>query len=155
MPYTIKKYQRTPSHVAPEELKAVHPLGTAPVITDGAVTLAESGAIIGTESYAVTSEATMRLELNLAPGTLEYIIRKYGDGKVRPPASGEVDDLYCEHHSSFETGYLPGRQLVRHSLCGGLLYASHREPIDIEYSCGQISIFHPSCRQPLGFANHQ
>ena len=47
MPYEIKKYQRTAERLAPSELKAVHPLGNAPVITDGDLTLAESGAIIG------------------------------------------------------------------------------------------------------------
>ncbi|KZT68892.1 thioredoxin-like protein [Daedalea quercina L-15889] len=71
--YEIKKYQRTPGLTAPEELKAVNPIGTAPVITDGSVNLAESGAII------------------------EYIIRKYGNGRARPPASGEVHDLYWLH----------------------------------------------------------
>lgn len=47
VPYEIKKYQRTPEMVAPAELSAIHPLGGAPVITDGEVTLAESGAIVG------------------------------------------------------------------------------------------------------------
>lgn len=32
---------------APPELKKVHPLGKSPIITDGDVTLAESGAIVG------------------------------------------------------------------------------------------------------------
>ncbi|KZT10388.1 thioredoxin-like protein [Laetiporus sulphureus 93-53] len=73
--YEIKKYQRTPQQLAPEELKAVNPLGTAPVITDGSVTLAESGAVI------------------------EYIIRKYANGKAQPPESGEVDDLYYTHYT--------------------------------------------------------
>ncbi|KAH9835144.1 thioredoxin-like protein [Rhodofomes roseus] len=75
VPYEIKKYQRTPGLLAPEELEAVNPIGTAPVITDGSVNLAESGAIV------------------------EYIIRKYGNGRARPPASGEVDDLYYTHAS--------------------------------------------------------
>lgn len=35
---------------APPELTAVNPLGNAPVITDGALNLAESGAIVGTSS---------------------------------------------------------------------------------------------------------
>jgi glutathione S-transferase len=54
VPYTIEKYQRGPDQRAPDSLKAVHPLGKSPVITDGSVTLAESGAIV------------------------DYIIRKYG-----------------------------------------------------------------------------
>lgn len=48
VPYDIKKYERTASRRAPPELRAVHPLGKSPVITDGGVTIAESGAIVGT-----------------------------------------------------------------------------------------------------------
>lgn len=46
VPYEIKYYRRGSDHLAPKELLNVHPLGKAPVITDGDVTLAESGAII-------------------------------------------------------------------------------------------------------------
>jgi glutathione S-transferase len=47
LPYQIKRYERDPkTNLAPPELKAVHPLGKSPVITDDAVTMAESGAII-------------------------------------------------------------------------------------------------------------
>src|SRR5258705_696898 len=47
VPYEIKRYQRDPqTMLAPPELRAVHPLGKSPVITEGGVTLAESGAII-------------------------------------------------------------------------------------------------------------
>jgi glutathione S-transferase len=45
--YEVKRYQRDPqTMLAPASLRAVHPLGKSPVITDGDVTLAESGAII-------------------------------------------------------------------------------------------------------------
>jgi glutathione S-transferase len=45
--YEIRRYQRDPqTMLAPPELRAVHPLGKSPVITDGAHTVAESGAII-------------------------------------------------------------------------------------------------------------
>jgi len=45
--YAIKPYQRDPkTMLAPPSLKAVHPLGKSPVITDGDNTIAESGAII-------------------------------------------------------------------------------------------------------------
>ncbi len=47
VPYEIKLYDRDPkTRLAPASYKAVSPLGTAPVITDGAVTLAETNAII-------------------------------------------------------------------------------------------------------------
>ena len=45
--YQIKRYERDPkTMLAPPELRAVHPLGKSPVVTDGDLTLAESGAII-------------------------------------------------------------------------------------------------------------
>ena len=60
--YEIKLYQREPSMQAPASLRAVHPLGKSPVITDGDKTLAESGAI------------------------LEYLVEAYGGGRLAPPA---------------------------------------------------------------------
>jgi glutathione S-transferase len=66
-PYEIVKYQRDPKTLlAPAELKRVHPLGKSPVITDGAHTIAESGAII------------------------EYLIDTYGAGRLRPEGGGEA-----------------------------------------------------------------
>jgi glutathione S-transferase len=63
LPYEIKRYQRDPkTMLAPAELRAVHPLGKSPVLTDGELTLAESGAI------------------------LEYLVERYGNGRLRPPA---------------------------------------------------------------------
>ena len=60
-PYEIAKYQRmSPLPMAPPELKQVHPLGKSPVITDGAKTIAESGAIV------------------------EYLIDRYGNGRLKP-----------------------------------------------------------------------
>jgi glutathione S-transferase len=60
-PYEIKKYQRMEGiPLAPPELKEVHPLGKSPVITDGGKTIAESGAIV------------------------EYILDKYGNGRLKP-----------------------------------------------------------------------
>ena len=59
--YQIKRYQRDPqTMLAPPELKAVHPLGKSPVITDGELTIAESGAIT------------------------EYLIDRYGQGRLAP-----------------------------------------------------------------------
>jgi len=63
LPYEIKFYQRDPkTMLAPPSLRAVHPLGKSPVITDGDVTVAESGAII------------------------EYLVERYGQGRFVPAA---------------------------------------------------------------------
>jgi len=64
-PYEIKLYQRdATTRLAPPELKAVHPLGKSPVISDGDHVIAESGAII---EYLV--DKFDRGELKPAPGT--------------------------------------------------------------------------------------
>jgi glutathione S-transferase len=45
--YEIERYERDPmTMLAPASLREVHPLGKSPVINDGGLTLAESGAII-------------------------------------------------------------------------------------------------------------
>jgi glutathione S-transferase len=65
--YQVVRYQRDPrTLLAPPELRRVHPLGKAPLITDGARTLAESGAII------------------------EYLLDTYGNGRLRPPAGSDA-----------------------------------------------------------------
>ena len=51
--YEIKMYKRDAKGRAPAELKQVHPLGHAPILTDGGVILAESGAIIGGYLYGL------------------------------------------------------------------------------------------------------
>ena len=61
--YEVKRYERDPeTMLAPASLREVHPLGKSPVITDRALTLAESGAIV------------------------EYLVERYGDGRLVPAA---------------------------------------------------------------------
>ena len=61
--YEIKRYERDKTTMrAPASLRAVHPLGKSPVITDGDTTIAESGAIV------------------------EYLVERYGKGRLVPPA---------------------------------------------------------------------
>ncbi|NIB41634.1 glutathione S-transferase family protein [Pseudomaricurvus alkylphenolicus] len=67
--YEIKSYQRdAQTRLAPAELRAVHPLGKSPVIEDGDLTVAESGAI--TEYLAATYGADTLVP---QPGTVEYV----------------------------------------------------------------------------------
>jgi glutathione S-transferase len=47
LPYEIVRYERDKkTFLAPSELKKIHPLGKSPLITDGEITVAESGAIL-------------------------------------------------------------------------------------------------------------
>mgnify|MGYP000299446275 CR=1 FL=1 len=73
LPYEIKHYQRDKqTMLAPPELRAVHPLGKSPVITDGEATVAESGAII---EYLLDRHGNGRLRP--APGTPEFLRYRY------------------------------------------------------------------------------
>ena len=68
LPYEIKRYQRdAKTMLAPPELLKVHPLGKSPVITDGDITVAESGAIV------------------------EYLLDTYGEASGLRPAKGTAD----------------------------------------------------------------
>lgn len=74
LPYTVKVYARDrKTRLAPPELKAVHPLGKSPVITDGDETVAESGAIIEylVERYGAQAPADLA-GLQPRPGTPEH-----------------------------------------------------------------------------------
>ena len=84
-PYEMKKYQRdAQTRLAPPELKAVHPLGKSPVIVDGDVKIAESGAIV------------------------DYIIRRYGKGAMMPARDSADYEAYNEWlHYSEGSAMLP------------------------------------------------
>ena len=85
LPYEIVHYKRdAKTMLAPAELRKVHPLGKSPVVTDGANTLAESGAIV---EYLVERHGGGRLAP--APGTperLRYIYwLHFAEGTAMPP----------------------------------------------------------------------
>ncbi|MCF8151993.1 MAG: glutathione S-transferase [Burkholderiaceae bacterium] len=88
VPYEIKRYQRDPrSRLAPPELRAVHPLGKSPVITDGDLTIAESGAI------------------------LEYLVEVYGgqgkgDAAWLTPPAGTAEHRQCRFWMHYAEGSL-------------------------------------------------
>jgi glutathione S-transferase len=66
LPYEVKRYERDArTMLAPPSLRAVHPLGKSPVIADGDIVVAESGAIV------------------------DYLVETYGDGRLKPPAGSE------------------------------------------------------------------
>ncbi len=74
VPYEIKLYKRDPkTRLAPAALKAIHPLGKSPVITDGDETIAESGAILEylVERYGAQGQGELA-HLQPKPGTPEH-----------------------------------------------------------------------------------
>lgn len=85
LPYDIKRYERDPkTMLAPASLRKIHPLGKSPVITDGVLTLAESGAII---EYLVDCYGNGRLVPGSGtPEHLRYIYwLHYAEGSAMPP----------------------------------------------------------------------
>jgi glutathione S-transferase len=71
--YKIVKYQRDPkTRLAPPELLKIHPLGKAPVTRDGNEVIFESGAIV------------------------EYLIRRYGHGRLAPAQDTSDYNRYIE-----------------------------------------------------------
>jgi glutathione S-transferase len=94
-PYEIVHYKRmSPVPLAPPELKDVHPLGKSPVISDGAHTIAESGAIV------------------------EYVLDTYGKGRLRPLPGSDDHVRYIEWmHYAEGSAMLP---LMMHLYAGYL-----------------------------------
>lgn len=84
VPYEIVRYERDrKTMLAPPELKKVHPLGKSPVVTDGPLVLAESGAIIETlvERHGP--------QLRPSPDTPAFLRYRYwlhyAEGSLMPP----------------------------------------------------------------------
>jgi glutathione S-transferase len=75
LPYKVVGYSRDPAtRLAPPALKAIHPLGKSPVIRDGELVIAESGAIV------------------------EYLAGKYGDGRLMPARDFNSADYVAYLH---------------------------------------------------------
>lgn len=90
--YEVVVYQRdSKTQQAPSSLKKIHPLGKSPVITDGDLTIAESGAII------------------------DYLVQRYGQGRFQPSleeAAAWVDYRYWLHYAEGSLMPLLVMQLV-------------------------------------------
>jgi glutathione S-transferase len=86
LPYEVKRYARDPkTKLAPPELLAVHPLGKAPVVTDGDIVIAETGAIV------------------------DYLVDRYGDGRLIPPAGTDERRRYTYWLHFAEGSAMPPR----------------------------------------------
>jgi glutathione S-transferase len=91
IPYELKCYDRDPvTRLAPPEYKALHPIGAAPVITDGDLVLAESGAVI------------------------EYIVAKHGNGRLALAADHPdfAQFLYWFHFANGTLQPAMGRNMI-------------------------------------------
>ncbi|HEX7671119.1 MAG TPA: glutathione S-transferase [Polyangiaceae bacterium] len=87
--YEVKRYERDPkTMLAPASLRKVHPLGKSPVVSEGEVTVAESGAII------------------------EYIVERHGQGRLAP-APGSPDRLRYTYFLHYAEGSVMPPLLLR------------------------------------------
>jgi glutathione S-transferase len=91
IPYELKVYARdSVTMLAPPEYKALHPIGSAPVITDGDLVLAESAAV------------------------MDYILARYGNGALvpRPDDPAFPDYLYWFHFANGTLQPSMGRNML-------------------------------------------
>ena len=91
LPFTLQHYTRDPvTMLSPPALKALHPLGAAPVIEDGGMVLAESGAIV------------------------DYILAMYGGGRLvlGPDHPDFAQYLYWLHFANGNLQPNLGRNMV-------------------------------------------
>src|SRR3989440_7978611 len=115
--YELKRYERDPvTRLAPPEYKALHPIGTAPVITDGQLVLGESGAII------------------------EYILAKHGGGRLarREGHPEFAAYLYWLHYANGSFQALLHRTLIARRLEPP---PEHRLPGDLQARLGRALDF--------------
>jgi glutathione S-transferase len=91
VPYELAKYTRDPvTRLSPPELKALHPLGAAPLIEVDGMLLAESGAIV------------------------EFILARYGQGRLRhdPDHPDFAAYLYWFHFANGNLQPVMGRSMI-------------------------------------------
>ncbi len=118
VPYDMKRYQRNPeTRLAPPELKAVHPLGKSPVITDGGNGKPGMMPAPGSADYETYNEwlhysegsAMLPLLLNLYVSSL-----KEAGAPLHPRIDSEM-----ANHLDYVDGALSGREFfVGNSLTG-------------------------------------
>ena len=89
LPYEVKRYQRdAKTMLAPPELRAVHPLGKSPVISDGDLTIAESGAIVEylADKYGGRGSASSLVPAAGTPERQRYSYwLHFAEGSAMPP----------------------------------------------------------------------
>lgn len=131
LPYEVKRYQRdAKTRLAPPELRAIHPLGKSPVLDDGDVRVAETGAIIeylleahpgsglrpapGTEAgrrftywlhYAEGSAMTpllLKLIFGVLPDRVPFLVRGVARGISKAMNANMIDPQLTAHTALWE-----------------------------------------------------
>lgn len=81
--YEVKFYKRLPTYAAPPELKNIHPLGKAPVLTDGDLVIAESAVIL--EYLQATYDTEHKFKPKNPKDLMQYNYwMHYAEGSLMP-----------------------------------------------------------------------
>ena len=81
--YQVKHYKRLPTFAAPPELKNIHPLGKAPILTDGDLTIAESAVIL--EYLQTTYDTEQKFKPQNPQDLMQYNYwMHYAEGSLMP-----------------------------------------------------------------------
>ncbi|MEO8603859.1 MAG: glutathione S-transferase family protein [bacterium] len=93
VPYTLKTLTFAPTDLKSDAYLRIHPLGKVPSIEDGEVQMFESGAIV------------------------EYLIERYGNGRLAPPAGTPARAAYLQWlHFAESTAMPPISELAQHTM---------------------------------------
>lgn len=85
--YRLEVYPREPTGAAPTAMRDIHAIGKAPIIRDGDIVLAESGAIV------------------------EYLVQRHGNGRLAVPPDSPDFARYC-YWMHFAEGSLMSLMLI-------------------------------------------
>ena len=127
--YEVKRYARNPrTLLAPPELLAIHPLGKSPVITDGDLVLAETGAIV------------------------DYLIDTYGDGPLKP-AAGTPERLRYTYWLHYAEGSAMGPLVIKlmFTRMAGAAPALARPMVRAVGRAAEKNFFGPQIERHIGY----
>ena len=127
--YEVKRYARNPrTLLAPPELLAIHPLGKSPVITDGDLVLAETGAIV------------------------DYLIDTYGDGPLKP-AAGTPERLRYTYWLHYAEGSAMGPLVIKlmFTRMAGAAPALARPMVRAVGRAAETNFFGPQIERHIGY----
>lgn len=145
VPYEIVRYQRDAvTSLAPPELKAIHPLGKSPVVTDGDEVLAESGMIIDVLARRAGSDLAVAVDSPDYPAYAHWL--HFAEGSAMLPFlmglyTGRLGDAAAPLRPRIESEIANHMGYVEASLAGrDYLVAGRLTGADIQMSfVGEIA----------------
>ena len=109
--YEVKFYKRLPTYAAPPELKNIHPLGKAPVLTDGDLVIANPKDLMQYNYWMHYAEGSlmpylvMTLVMNNVPKHVPFLIKPIAN-KICDGVKGGFINPRLKEHSAYLENYL-------------------------------------------------